>query len=229
MTSTTVRRSIRPRRSGTSARAASPARSMRSTGFTSASRSMAWPEAMTTGMRSGSMARLRHGCRPGDSGSCGPGGRYGAASYHRHPVEAPWAGRPVPRKGRDGGDTGGVSTAGHAGSPGTPAAADGLVPDDFLFGVATAGFQVEGGFNGPGEPANNWLAWEQVGRVDAVRRCRRLLGPSRGVARPGRRPRVRQLPPRRRVGAGDARRARRRPGRPRPATWPSSRAAWSGG
>jgi beta-glucosidase/6-phospho-beta-glucosidase/beta-galactosidase len=31
--------------------------------------------------------------------------------------------------------------------------------------VATAGFQVEGGFNGPGEPANNWLAWEQTGRV----------------------------------------------------------------
>jgi beta-glucosidase/6-phospho-beta-glucosidase/beta-galactosidase len=36
----------------------------------------------------------------------------------------------------------------------------------FLFGVATAGFQVEGGFNGPGDPANNWLAWEQVGRVE---------------------------------------------------------------
>jgi beta-glucosidase/6-phospho-beta-glucosidase/beta-galactosidase len=38
--------------------------------------------------------------------------------------------------------------------------------DDFFFGVATAGYQVEGGFNGPGEPANNWLAWEQVGRVE---------------------------------------------------------------
>jgi beta-glucosidase len=46
------------------------------------------------------------------------------------------------------------------------ARADGRVlPDGFLFGVATAGFQVEGGYNGPGEPANNWLAWEQVGRV----------------------------------------------------------------
>jgi beta-glucosidase/6-phospho-beta-glucosidase/beta-galactosidase len=42
---------------------------------------------------------------------------------------------------------------------------DGLVPPGFLLGVATAGFQIEGGFNGPGEPANNWLAWEQVGRV----------------------------------------------------------------
>ncbi len=42
----------------------------------------------------------------------------------------------------------------------------GLVPPGFLFGVATAGFQVEGGFNGPGEPANNWLEWEVAGRVE---------------------------------------------------------------
>ena len=42
----------------------------------------------------------------------------------------------------------------------------GVLPDDFLFGVATAGFQVEGGFNGAGQPANNWVAWEQVGRVE---------------------------------------------------------------
>jgi len=39
-------------------------------------------------------------------------------------------------------------------------------PDDFLFGVATAGFQVEGGYNGPGQPANNWVSWEQVARVE---------------------------------------------------------------
>lgn len=36
----------------------------------------------------------------------------------------------------------------------------------FRFGVATAGFQIEGGFNGPGEPANNWIRWEQSGRVE---------------------------------------------------------------
>jgi beta-glucosidase/6-phospho-beta-glucosidase/beta-galactosidase len=49
----------------------------------------------------------------------------------------------------------------------TTGRADGdRLPEGFLFGVATAGFQVEGGFNGPGEPANNWLAWEQVGRVE---------------------------------------------------------------
>ncbi|MGA7418577.1 MAG: family 1 glycosylhydrolase [Acidimicrobiales bacterium] len=40
------------------------------------------------------------------------------------------------------------------------------LPEDFLFGVATAGFQIEGGFNGPGQPANNWLTWEQLGRVE---------------------------------------------------------------
>ncbi len=39
------------------------------------------------------------------------------------------------------------------------------LPAEFLFGVATAGFQVEGGYNRPGQPANNWLAWEQIGRV----------------------------------------------------------------
>ena len=41
-----------------------------------------------------------------------------------------------------------------------------MLPTDFRFGVATAGFQVEGGFNGPGEPANNWAAWERAGRVE---------------------------------------------------------------
>jgi beta-glucosidase len=40
------------------------------------------------------------------------------------------------------------------------------LPEGFLFGASTAGFQIEGGFNGPGQPANNWLAWEQVGRVE---------------------------------------------------------------
>jgi beta-glucosidase len=40
------------------------------------------------------------------------------------------------------------------------------LPDDFRFGVATAGFQVEGGYNGVGEPANNWADWERSGRVE---------------------------------------------------------------
>ncbi|MHB1762480.1 MAG: family 1 glycosylhydrolase [Acidimicrobiales bacterium] len=41
-----------------------------------------------------------------------------------------------------------------------------LVPESFYFGVAMSGFQVEGGFNGPGEPSNNWLWWERAGRVE---------------------------------------------------------------
>lgn len=40
------------------------------------------------------------------------------------------------------------------------------MPQEFRFGVATAGFQVEGGFNGPGEPRNNWFSWERDGRVE---------------------------------------------------------------
>jgi len=41
-----------------------------------------------------------------------------------------------------------------------------VLPEGFLFGVATAGFQVEGGYNGPGEPANNWARWEAGGRIE---------------------------------------------------------------
>ncbi|HEV3130647.1 MAG TPA: family 1 glycosylhydrolase [Acidimicrobiales bacterium] len=50
--------------------------------------------------------------------------------------------------------------------PATGPGGGGGLPDGFLFGVATAGYQVEGGYNGPGEPANNWVAWEQAGRVE---------------------------------------------------------------
>ncbi len=41
-----------------------------------------------------------------------------------------------------------------------------LLPPSFVFGVATAGFQIEGGYNGPGEPTNNWAPWEHAGRVE---------------------------------------------------------------
>lgn len=37
--------------------------------------------------------------------------------------------------------------------------------NDFTFGVATAGFQIEGGYNGVGQPRNNWAAWEDTGRA----------------------------------------------------------------
>jgi beta-glucosidase len=45
-------------------------------------------------------------------------------------------------------------------------AATSLLGPDFAVGVATAGYQVEGGYNGEGEPANNWLNWERSGRVE---------------------------------------------------------------
>ena len=32
--------------------------------------------------------------------------------------------------------------------------------------MATAGYQIEGGYNGDGEPANNWYSWERSGRVE---------------------------------------------------------------
>lgn len=35
----------------------------------------------------------------------------------------------------------------------------------FLIGVATSGYQSEGGYNGPGQPQNNWAACEAAGRV----------------------------------------------------------------
>ncbi len=40
-----------------------------------------------------------------------------------------------------------------------------LLGEHFAVGVATSGFQIEGGFNGDGEPQNNWSDWEGVGRA----------------------------------------------------------------
>ena len=51
-------------------------------------------------------------------------------------------------------------------SPTFPGVADRPWPAGFRFGVATAGFQVEGGYNGRGEPANDWAGWEGTGRVE---------------------------------------------------------------
>jgi len=60
----------------------------------------------------------------------------------------------------------GVSPPERAAVPSAGRARAAVLPEGFRFGVATAGFQVEGGFNGPGEPANNWVRWERVGRVE---------------------------------------------------------------
>lgn len=35
----------------------------------------------------------------------------------------------------------------------------------FLWGVASSGYQCEGGYNGPGQPQNNWSAYEASGEV----------------------------------------------------------------
>jgi beta-glucosidase len=35
--------------------------------------------------------------------------------------------------------------------------------------VATSGYQIEGGFNGSGEPHNNWSGWEDIGRAERSR------------------------------------------------------------
>jgi beta-glucosidase len=37
--------------------------------------------------------------------------------------------------------------------------------DEFFWGVATSGYQAEGGYNGPGEPLNNWAWAENAGDV----------------------------------------------------------------
>ncbi|MDP8991716.1 MAG: family 1 glycosylhydrolase [Actinomycetota bacterium] len=42
------------------------------------------------------------------------------------------------------------------------------LPARFRFGVAMAGFQAEGGYNGRGQPANNWLWWEAQRRAAPV-------------------------------------------------------------
>lgn len=44
--------------------------------------------------------------------------------------------------------------------------AAGLVPSDVLFGAAVSAAG-EGGFNGPGQPENQWWAWEHTGRATA--------------------------------------------------------------
>jgi beta-glucosidase/6-phospho-beta-glucosidase/beta-galactosidase len=48
---------------------------------------------------------------------------------------------------------------------GSPAARD-LLGEGFLVGVATSGYQIEGGFNGTDEPHNNWAGWEEMGRIE---------------------------------------------------------------
>jgi beta-glucosidase len=41
-----------------------------------------------------------------------------------------------------------------------------VVPDGFLWGTTTAPYRIEGGFNTPDGPQNNWFDWEAQGRVE---------------------------------------------------------------
>jgi len=43
--------------------------------------------------------------------------------------------------------------------------------EPFLWGVSTSGYQSEGGFNGPGQPQNNWAEGEQSGRYEKTGRA----------------------------------------------------------
>ena len=54
---------------------------------------------------------------------------------------------------------------GRTGARGRRPEPESLLGDGFLAGVATSGYQIEGGFNGDGEPHNNWSGWEATGRV----------------------------------------------------------------
>ena len=51
--------------------------------------------------------------------------------------------------------------------------------EEFFWGVATSGYQSEGGYNGPGEPLNNW-AWAESGKAMwCPRAARRISGTCR--------------------------------------------------
>ena len=210
------------------------ARSMRSTGVTHSERSMDSPAAMTTGMRSGSMAAVAVGGRRSrwmvGAGPVGAGRKLPSP-----PAGAPRrvAGPPVPadrivddgpelRERQD------VVLERSAPADGGRRTAGGL-PDSFFLGVATAGFQVEGGFNGPGQPANNWLAVGAVGRVEPSGQRRGVLGPPRGGPGPGGGPRVQLLPARASSGPGSSRTAQAPTRPPWPGTSRSSMAVWPRG
>jgi beta-glucosidase/6-phospho-beta-glucosidase/beta-galactosidase len=44
-------------------------------------------------------------------------------------------------------------------------------PSPFLWGVSTSAYQSEGGYNGPGQPQNNWAGFEQSGVAQPTGAC----------------------------------------------------------
>ena len=96
-----------------------------------------------------------------------------------------------------------------------PVAGPSLLGEGCAIGVATSGYQVEGGYNGDGEPHNNWSGWEDVGRGRAFRRRVRLLAAAGGGAGPCRGDRLQRLPALGGMGAARAGAGRLRRGGPR--------------
>jgi beta-glucosidase/6-phospho-beta-glucosidase/beta-galactosidase len=43
---------------------------------------------------------------------------------------------------------------------------NGVDKGNFLWGVSSSPYQHEGGYNGPGQPLNNWASWENSGKVE---------------------------------------------------------------
>ena len=162
MTSTTVSRSIRSRRRGTSARADSQARVHQVDRVDELVALEGLARGDDDGDALGVGGGWRHGGCPGGSGAAADRVASRGGKLPSPPCGGP-GGRGAPYER----GCGRASTRDESGGRGraAPRPGPGPLPDGFLFGVATAGFQIEGGFNGPGQPANNWLAWEQVGRV----------------------------------------------------------------
>ena len=145
---------------------ASQARAIRSTGFTRSSRSMAWPEATTTGMRSGSVGGMRHG-----SGGPGAGRRVGRTRVAARGGKLPSppgggpvaAGRPRTRKGRRPVATRErVSTAGGRGD--AAAGARPACPPGSCSGWPPPASRSRAGSTGPGSrPTTGWPGSRSAG------------------------------------------------------------------
>ena len=122
---------------------------------------MDWPEATTTGIRSGSGPGPVIGARGSSEGS---GDRVlRGASYHRHPTPVS---APAPVPDRHGVERWGRCPPGHSQRRTAAPVTCRACPTASSSGWPPPGSRSRAGFNGPGQPANNWLAWEQVGRVE---------------------------------------------------------------
>ena len=229
MTSTTDSRSMRSRRPGATAKASSQARAIRSTGVTSSVRSMDWPDATTTGMRSGSLVAVLIGGRW--TRSCR------GASYHRHPVRTgpdrlscsavTERSKPDSRQDthqdiaarRQRTPISHTHQHTHRSNRGGDIVLDWPATDEARSRCRRTHRRVPPRSGHGRLPDRGWLqrpgpAGQQLVRLGvggpgrAVGERRRLLGPAGGVAGPGGRTGLQQLPPECRVGPGRPRTGR---------------------